>query len=126
MKVPPRISEAEWEIMKVLWAESPLSANDVIDAPSIRKTMHPQVVRTLINRLVKKGVLDFKKEGRAHFFFPILRQADCVGAATESFLARVFGGSLKPMIAHFVEQDKLSDEELEDLRQVLRKRKKSL
>ncbi len=121
----PRISEAEWEIMKVLWDRSPASANAILETPAIKKSMHPQVARTFINRLVKKGVVGFRKEGRAYLFLPLVRESDCVSAATESFLDRVFGGSLQPMVAHFLEQDKLSDEEIENLRQLLRKRKKS-
>lgn len=124
MKKPPRISEAEWAIMKVLWEQSPASANEIIEAPSIKESLHPQVVRTLINRLVKKGAVGFRKEGRAHLFFPLVKESDCVSAVTDSFLARVFGGSLQPMVAHFVEQDKLSDDEIERLQQLLRKKRK--
>jgi BlaI family transcriptional regulator, penicillinase repressor len=123
MKRLPRISEAEWTIMKVLWTSSPASANQIIEAPTIKRAMHPQVVRTLINRLVKKGVVGFKKEGRAHLFMPLVREADCVRAASKSFLARVFGGSLHPMLAHFLEHKELTDEDIEKLQRLLRKKK---
>jgi len=124
MKSPPRISEAEWAIMKVLWERSPVTANEIIEAPSIKNSLHPQVARTLINRLVKKGAVGFRKEGRVHLFVPLVKESDCVNAVTDSFLARVFGGSLQPMVAHFVEQDKLTDDEIERLQQLLRKKRK--
>ncbi|HZO84611.1 MAG TPA: BlaI/MecI/CopY family transcriptional regulator [Verrucomicrobiae bacterium] len=123
MKKPPRISDAEWTIMKVLWARSPASANQIIETPAIKRAMHPQVVRTLINRLVKKGVVGFKKEGRAHLFQPLVREADCVRAASKSFLARVFGGAFQPMLAHFLEHEELTDEDIEKLQRLLRKKK---
>jgi BlaI family penicillinase repressor len=126
MKKPPRISEAEWAIMQVLWAHSPATANEIIEAPSVQKSLHPQVARTLINRLVKKGAVGFRKEGRAHLFLPLVKESDCVSAVTESFLARVFGGSLQPMVAHFVEQDKLTDDEIDRLQRLLRKKRKQL
>jgi BlaI family transcriptional regulator, penicillinase repressor len=123
MKKPPRISEAEWTVMKVLWERSPASANEIIEAPAVKKSMHPQVARTLINRLVKKRVVGFEKEGRAYLFRPLLREADCVRAASESFVTRVFGGALQPMLAHFIENEELTSEEIEKLQQLLRKKK---
>jgi BlaI family penicillinase repressor len=110
--------------MKVIWERSPVSANEIIETRAIKAAMHPQVARTLINRLVKKGVVGFKKEGRAYLYFPLVEEAECVTAASESFLASVFGGSLKPMIAHFVEHKKLSAKEIEELKQLLDRKRK--
>ena len=82
-------------------------------------TWHPKTAKALLNRLVRKGALGFKKEGRAYLYRPLVKEKDCVDAASESFLERVFGGSLKPMLAHFVEHKKLSDVEIRELRRVL-------
>jgi len=121
MKTHPRISESEWAVMKVLWARSPATAGEIVEAPAI-KGMHPQMVKTLLNRLIKKKALGFKKEGRAYLYFPRVKQAECVTATSESFLDRVFGGSLKPMVAHFIRHEKLSATEIAELRQLLDKK----
>jgi BlaI family transcriptional regulator, penicillinase repressor len=122
MKKTPRISETEWEVMKVVWAEAPCSAGQIIERLTrMDSTWHPKTVKAFLSRLVKKRVLGFKKEGRAYLYRPLMREGECVDAASESFLERVFGGSLKPMLAHFVERKKLSREEVQELKELLEK-----
>jgi BlaI family penicillinase repressor len=122
MPVVPRISEAEWEVMKVLWVSAPQSANDIIDAlRAAHRSWHPNTVKTLLNRLVKKGALEFERDGRAYLYSPRVSEADCVAEASETFLERVFGGAVAPMLAHFVEHQQLSDAELADLRRILKR-----
>lgn len=120
MKSIPRISETEWEIMRVLWAAAPRTAAEVVDA-LVRKdpSWHPKTIKTFLTRLVNKGALEYQKDGRAYLYLPLVTERECVDAASDSFLDRVFGGSLKPMLAHFVEQKKLSAKEIQDLRKLL-------
>src|SRR5512140_3006708 len=100
MKRVPRISETEWEVMKVLWVKAPLSAGEIIATlSSADPTWHPKTVKTFLTRLVRKKALAFRKEGRAYLYRPLATERECVAAASESFLDRVFGGSLKPMLA---------------------------
>ena len=119
MKQIPRISDAEWTVMKVLWNRSPLPASDIIEALEKSERWHPKTVKTLLNRLVKKGALGFAREGRAYFYRPLVAESDCATAASEAFLARVFGGSLQPMLAHFVEEKRLSPKEMKELKRLL-------
>ncbi|HEX3000621.1 MAG TPA: BlaI/MecI/CopY family transcriptional regulator [Armatimonadota bacterium] len=121
MKKVPRISETEWELMKILWAQGPSSADEIIQA--LRQndpSWHPRTAKAFLNRLIKKKAIGFSKEGRAYVYRPLVRREDCVDAASESFLERVFGGSLKPMLAHFVQREKLSAEEIRELRRLLK------
>lgn len=116
----PRISETEWEVMKVAWAKAPCTASEIIDALSAEDpTWHPKTAKTLLNRLVKKRALGFKKEGRAYVYRPLVGESACIEAESDSFLERVFGGSLQPMLAHFVEHRKLSAKEIAELKRLL-------
>jgi len=120
MKSKPRISEAEWEVMKIIWAKAPVSASEVIqNLVAEDPTSHPKTVKTYLTRLVNKQVLEFHKEGRAYVYVPLLSEKECVAAASKSFLERVFGGSLKPMLAHFVQREKLSRKEIDELKRIL-------
>ena len=106
--------------MKVLWAKSPLTAGEIIEAlVATDATWHPKTAGTLLNRLVKKKAVGFQKEGRAHLYRPLVKETGCVTAASESFLERVFGGSFTPMLAHFVQQRKLSAAEKRELKRLL-------
>jgi len=121
MRKAPRISETEWEVMKIVWAQAPCAAGQIIAAlQQADASWHPRTAKAFLNRLVKKQVLGFRKEGRAYVYRPLVRREDCADAASESFLERVFGGSLKPMLAHFVERDKLTPEEIRELRRLLK------
>src|SRR3954470_21575812 len=121
MKHLPKISDTEWEIMNLLWTHSPATAAEIIDALQKKDaSWHPKTARTLLNRLVRKKALTFKKEGRGYLYRPSVSQEACVEAESESFLGRLFGGSLTPMLAHMVERKKLSGDELAELRKILK------
>ena len=116
----PNISETEWEIMKILWERSPLGASEIFIALAERdSSWHPKTAKTLLSRLVKKRAVGFRKDGRGYLYRPLVTEAECAGAESESFLDRVFEGSLTPMLAHFVKHRKLSKEEMNELRSIL-------
>ena len=66
-----------------------------------------------------KGALQYEKAGREYRYSPAVQEADCVRAESRSFLRRVYGGALKPMLATFLEEEDLSQKEIDDLRQLL-------
>ncbi len=111
--------------MKVIWEHAPCAANVIVDRLIEQDaSWHPKTVKTLLNRLVKKQALGFAKEGRAYVYRPLVEEADCAEAATASFLEKVYGGSLAPMVAQFIDNQKLSKTELQELRDMLNPRKK--
>lgn len=124
MPKPPQISDAEWEVMKVLWEASPRSANDVADALCDRMKWHPKTVKTLLGRLVRKGALRFKEEGNRYLYRPAYPRDQFIAEESQSFLERVFGGKATPMLVHFVETARLSEEDLRELRNILDRREK--
>jgi len=106
--------------MRVVWENRQCAANDIISA--LQKgdaSWHPKTVKAFLNRLVKKKALGFKTAGRAYLYYPIVTQGECAEAASVSFLDRVFGGSLQPMVAHFVARKRLSPEEIKELKKLL-------
>jgi BlaI family transcriptional regulator, penicillinase repressor len=119
----PRISDAEWEVMRIVWQHGTCSASEVIAALAERNSSwHPKTVKAFLNRLVKKRALGFKPDGRAYLYSPLVRESECAEAASVSFLERVFGGSLKPMVAQFVERRKLSPKDIRELKELLDER----
>lgn len=120
MKHAPRISETEWEIMRIVWQHPPITAAQIIERLVQQDpTWHPKTVRTLLGRLVRKKALGYEPIGRQYVYRARVAQKDCVAAASESFLERVFGGSLQPMLAHFVKRRRLSAQEISELKQIL-------
>ena len=122
MKNLPKISEAEWRVMKVFWQESPLTAKKVVERLSDQAEWNPKTIRTLINRLVQKEALAYDQEGRSYLYYPVVEESACAHEESRSFLRRVYGGTLKPMLASFLEEEDLSAEEIEELKQMLDER----
>ncbi len=91
MKKIPRISESEWQVMRVLWAKKPSTANEVVEALSAASTWKPKTIKTLVNRLVKKKAVGYEKKGREYHYYPLVAEAECVKAESRSFLRRVSG-----------------------------------
>ncbi|MCS7464955.1 BlaI/MecI/CopY family transcriptional regulator [Paenibacillus doosanensis] len=117
----PRISESELEIMRILWAKTPCTANDVIE--ELNKTWKPNTVKTFISRLVKKNVVSFKEDGRSYYYYPLVSEEEYLRTESESFLKRIYGGALKPMLVNFIRDDEtLSSEDIAELKRLLDKK----
>lgn len=121
MKHPPRISDAEWQVMEVVWSGGPLAATDVIHALAGRTDWKPNTVRTLLARLVRKGALRVEPEGNRYIYHPLFSRGQYVTDESDSFLDRVFRGSTGPLLLHFAEKSELSDKQIAELKRILEK-----
>lgn len=119
MKRLPKISESEWLVMRVLWSKGPLTANEVVQELAGKTKWNPKTVKTLITRLTKKGAVRFNKESREYRYYPAVSQAECVSIERRSFARRVYGGTVKPMLAAFIEDAELSAEDISELKKIL-------
>ncbi len=115
----PKIADSEWRIMKVLWKNSPLSAQQIIDALEGETDWSPKTVKTLLNRLVGKEALGYRLNGKSYLYFPKINERECQRLETRSFIDRVFDGALLPMVAAFLKDGTLSPKEMNELRQIL-------
>lgn len=113
------VSDAEVEILKELWDKSPLCAQEIIDRLQGNAPVHPKTVRTLINRLLKKGALGFHEQQRTYYYYPTIEKADFYQNKTESFLEKFFDGELSPLVSFFSSRKKLSDREVAELKKLI-------
>lgn len=119
----PKISESEWEIMKVIWKQSPLTAEQIVLQLPGGIEWSDQTVRTFINRLLKKKAIGFEKSGRSYLYFPLVSEKECIRAESQSFLKRVFNGAADIMVTNFLEETDLSQQELDHLQKLLTEKK---
>ncbi|WP_249596046.1 penicillinase repressor BlaI [Peribacillus frigoritolerans] len=120
----PSISESEWEIMNVLWDNASQTANDIILSLQESTDWKPKTIRTLLDRLVQKDVVGVNKDQRVYTFYPLYSQEECQRAETESFIKRIYGGTMKSMLVQFIHEDTLSDDDINELRTILNKKPK--
>jgi BlaI family penicillinase repressor len=124
MASTPKISDAEWAVMEELWREHPLTALEVVQKLSPARQWQHQTIRTMLRRLIDKGALKFKAEGKVYYYEPVVSREQCVRVESRSFLERVFGGAAKPLLAHMVQEADLSAEDIADLKKLLTKKGK--
>jgi BlaI family penicillinase repressor len=123
MKIP-RISEAEWVVMKAVWPNSPCSAAQVVATLAASKAWSVGTIKTLLNRLHSKGALRFEKVGKSYLYYPTVSEDQLRAVETKSFVERVFDGEFSPMVAHFARSRKLSNADLDELERILKEGRK--
>ncbi|MBY6825566.1 BlaI/MecI/CopY family transcriptional regulator, partial [Clostridium botulinum] len=123
MKDMPKISAAEWEVMKLLWKENPLTSEKIINSLTEKMDWSTQTVKTFITRLLKKEAIGFEKVGRAYNYYPLISEDECIKAENQSFLQKVYDGAVGMLFTRFLEEETLSQEEIEELEQILKDKK---
>ena len=114
-----RISEAEAVVMQVLWEEQPLAAEDVVARLRSRNDWAEPTIKTLLNRLLNKGAISARKDGRRYLYAPLIERGDWLLEESSSLLERLFDGRVAPLVAHFSQHRKLSRSDVAELRKLL-------
>ena len=121
MKILPQISEAEFEVMKVIWKHAPISTNEITEKLTRTTKWSPKTIQTLIKRLVTKGALSYEKQRRVFVYTPLIEEKEYIGQESHSFLERYYDGDITAMLSAYIEDDKLSESEIDTLRSLLAK-----
>lgn len=124
MKHLPQISESEFEVMKIVWKYAPISTNEITDKLLKTTTWSPKTIQTLIKRLVTKGALSYEKQSRLFVYTPLVKESEYISNESTSFLKRYYNGNISAMLSAYIENDRLSETEIENLRFLLSKRSK--
>ena len=114
MKHIPQISEAEYEVMKVIWKYAPISTNDITD-----KLLQTTSIQTLIKRLSDKSAISYEKKGRMFVYSPVISQEEYRKHESSSFLKKFFNGHISDMVSAFVDSDELSADDIKELQDIL-------
>ena len=124
MEKMPKISEAEHRVMKVIWDINPITSLEIIKKLKNTTDWKPYTVKTLLNRLLTKEAIGFKKTGKEYNYYPLINETDYVRAESRSFIKRLFGDSLMPMLATMVENEDLTLGGVEILKKRIMEKKK--
>jgi BlaI family penicillinase repressor len=124
MKKSIRITEAEWEVMAVVWDRPPVAASTVVEMLEHRRQWTLATVRTLLRRLVNKGALQQEAEGKRYIYTPLISMVECARQESESFLDRVLGRAPSEAVLHLVKRADLSKEDIQELRRILNNKEK--
>lgn len=112
-------SENEWIVMEVLWENgASMTASEIIEKLDGIKPVSPKTIRVLINRLLKKEIIRFKvdsKDSRVYHYFPVKTREECLEEKSDRFLNSYFKGNPLGMVAAFVENNRFTKEQINEL-----------
>jgi predicted transcriptional regulator len=115
-----RIGEAEYAVMEVLWQDAPLTATEVADRVPAERGWSIRTVKTMLARLLAKGVLAHEEEGRRYLYRPAVARADYVAQESGRLIDRMFGGRVTPLVAQLAERDRLTDADIAEIEALLK------
>ena len=119
MRIQAPVSEAESIVMAVLWQQSPVPTDVVVAALARQQHWHESTIKTLLNRLLRKGAIRARKDGRRYLYSPVLTRDQWLSSESEGLIGRLFGGRVAPLVAHFSRQRKLSRKDIADLKRLI-------
>ena len=119
MKKLPQISEAEFEVMKVIWKYAPISTNEVTEKLTQTTDWSPKTIQTMLKRLMNKKALTYEKQSRVFVYTPLIQQDEYIRQKSNSFLDRFYDGNIVSMLSSYLKDEKLSDSEIDSLRSLL-------
>ena len=118
-----QISESEWTVMKIIWSQPPKTLQETLNG-LVHTGWSTTTIQTYLARLVKKGVLTTKRQGKGYLYYPAVSEKECQLAESKSFLTRVYDGSLSRMVMGFIKSGSLSEEELGELKKMIAEQEK--
>ena len=124
MRKLPQISEAEFEVMKVVWKYAPINTNEITEKLTQTTNWSPKTIQTLIKRLVSKKTLTYEKQSRVFVYTPLVKEDEYIRRESNTFLNRFYDGNIISMLASYIEDDKLSEAEIDTLRSLLSEKHK--
>jgi BlaI family penicillinase repressor len=117
------ISESEWKVMQVLWKESPQTLGDIASKLEGKVSWDKTTINTLLRRLMKKEAVSFH-EARYYKYYPLVTEQECLKAEMNDILRRLFYSSPKKLMATLVQNENFTDDDLNDIENLLKDIKK--
>jgi BlaI family penicillinase repressor len=114
-----KIADTEWRVMRVVWRKGPVGAAEVIEEVLPETGWSHRTVRSLLNRLAKKGAVRAALVDGRNIYTAKVTQSQTVRQESRSFVEKVFQGDASQMLAHFVQNEKMTAEQIKELRTLL-------
>ncbi len=115
----PALSPAEWQVMKTLWERGPLDARGVFAALADDSEWAYQTVKTLLSRLVAKGAVEYDQVGNSYLYRPAVPREEMTRQEVRSVFERVVGAAVSPVLAHFIDEAELTEEDIRKQQKLL-------
>ena len=123
MRPPSKtLTDQELAIMKIVWERQTATVRDVYEALLERRRVAYTTVMTMMKILEQKGYLNRKQVERAYVYRPAQPKNRVIRAMVRDFVNRVFNGSAEPLLVHLIEDRRLTEDEVAELRRLIGER----
>jgi predicted transcriptional regulator len=113
------LTKAEWTLMESLWERGRGTATDLQKMLAADQNWAYSTVKTMLDRMVDKGVVNYRRVGNVYEYTPKLRRNSAVGRVVDDVFDRVLEGTLAPLVSRLIENRRLSDDDVAQLREML-------
>ncbi|MBU5344119.1 MULTISPECIES: CopY/TcrY family copper transport repressor [Bacillaceae] len=124
MELSSKITDSEWEVMRVVWTLNEATSNDIIDVLEKKKDWKPATTKTFIGRLVKKGILETKKQGKRYIYSAKISEGESIRNNLDDFLDNICNRDRGKTIANMISKSTLSHDDIALLKRVIENKEK--
>lgn len=121
MKQEIHVTNSEWYVMNCLWEEQPLTLMQIVHLLNEQMGWSKSTCATMVRRMTEKNLIGYEENGKTKYFFTKVKKEDVVVQETKNFLKRIYNGSVGMMMNTLIHQNDLSDEDIKELREILKK-----
>lgn len=118
------LSDGEWKLMNLLWEQSPRTLGEMVEAMKEDTGWSKSTIYVMLKRMLEKHSIEMREEHGLQKYYPLLNREKTAREESRNFLSKVYKGSLSMMVASLVGQDSLSEQDIEELKEVLKKAEK--
>lgn len=115
----PQISEAEYEVMKIVWEYAPISTNEITEKLVSTTQWKAKTIQTLIKRLTEKRIITYEKKSRVFVYTPLVKQNEYIQQQSHSFVKRFYNGNFITMLTSYLDAEDLSENDINQLKEIL-------
>ena len=123
MNIQIKITDAEWEVMRVVWAHGSVTSREIIEILESKMQWKAPTIKTLIGRLVEKGALNTEQEGRKYIYSANIEEREAVGSFTNDIFNRICRKNVGNAVGSIIENHVLSFDDIQRLEEILEMKK---
>lgn len=121
----PKLGQVQLKIMQLLWTMNRATARELTDELNKSEPIAHSTVQTLLRQLEAKGSVDHEQDGRTFYFFPLVKEDKVKKSAARALIQNVFDGSAGGLVSYLLENEKVSADELAEIRALIDKKRKN-
>ncbi len=120
-----KMGQVQLRIMRLLWKKKRATARELTEELNKTEPIAHSTVQTLLRQLETKGSVAHEKEQRTFYFYPLVKEEKVKKSASRELIQNVFGGNVGGLVSYLLENERISGDELTEIRKLIDQKQKS-